>query len=668
MQENEKYGIELEAKTNLFKKGLQEAINYTKAFGKGVKDSFSDQVVKSARNWRSAFKEAFTDNGYIKELETLKTRYKETLEMQDYKGKQEDLKYYESEISRVQKLIDEQKEYNEELKETEKTSNKTTISLGGLFDRSIGKIKRFTYYLLGARSVFSLFMKYRNIYYQYNEEMQYQSELSQNAIALSLAPAFELLGNVIAYASIGFAKFIELLTGVNVLSKVSTKGIRDYNKSLKESQSLLSGIDEITNLTLPSSTGLASQYNALNDFQDKVKEVEKWFDEHPWIQKLADTLQTIWEWGEKIIDKVGGVENALILLGGVKVMSSLGKLIGVAGGIGGAGATGLLGILSLCGLISVALLEISRQNTLNKPFTENINNLKKYSKEFYKNMNSNDYEKTLNGIDKEILSIQTKIQSQPEEYEAIKDELDDVLDVLQEITGIDYKSKLQFKPEDEEGFFKGIKTGFKTMLQGFGIIETENDKSWEHFKKSGKDAVKEMTNEFGYLTSSVDGALTHLTKNTTTAITNLPKVVNSSIKSIQDKLKELTNKKYTLNITTKVMSEVGKGATSTANVLSQAISKMIRGYANGLDYVPYDNYPAVLHKGEAVVPAKYNPTIHSQGNEYTNSLLETLVMKVDDLSRRPNVFEIDGQKFANATYNLYDNARSRQNYVEGVVR
>ena len=41
---------------------------------------------------------------------------------------------------------------------------------------------------------------------------------------------------------------------------------------------------------------------------------------------------------------------------------------------------------------------------------------------------------------------------------------------------------------------------------------------------------------------------------------------------------------------------------------------------------------------------------------------------MDDLSKRPNVFEIDGKKFANATYDLYEETRSNQNYVEGVVR
>ena len=90
--------------------------------------------------------------------------------------------------------------------------------------------------------------------------------------------------------------------------------------------------------------------------------------------------------------------------------------------------------------------------------------------------------------------------------------------------------------------------------------------------------------------------------------------------------------------------------------------------ATGTNYVPYDNYPALLHKGEAVVPAKYNPTIHSEGNDYTNSLLETLISKVDDLANRPNEFNIDGQKLANATYPLIRAEARNYTYNEGVSR
>ena len=668
--ENEKYGIVLEAKTNLFKKGMQEAINYTKEFGKGVKESFSSEVIKTARNWRSAIKEAFTDDGYKKELEELKKRYEETSKMQSYAGKEEDISYYESEIARVQELIDKedkrneaQTEYNQELEQTNAISSKTSFSLGSLFDKSINKIKRFSFYLLGARSVFSMFMKYQGIYYQYNEKMQYQSELSQNAIALSLAPAFEFLGNVIAYASIGFAKFIELLTGVNVLTKVSTKGIRDYNKGLKESQSLLSGIDEITNLTLPSSTGLASQYQALDDFQKKVKEVEKFFAENKWITDLANGLKKVWEWIGKIYDYIKRHWDVFKYILGA---------VAVAGIFGSGNALLKISILGLASFITF----ITALEDYNKAKAEYDKNNKKTHDLIMNNFSEmtsfllNDTKKALQGVEKgteqwkkrtddvkaQLPSILNEIRNGKLSYEEYKPVIDEWINELEALDGETFKPEIDFltKLNGDDDDIELIKAYYATGnpnsklttlgggTNGFGgggsgsrgptlsynvkVEKTEAEKILEDFKKQG---------------FTIQGG------------------VKLTLKDAKTKLENLLNALDTF-----------KGTGVFTNFVTAPIKKALArlGYAKGLDYVPYDNYPALLHKGEAVVPAKYNTTIHSVGNEYTNSLLETLVMKIDDLAQRPNVFEIDGQKFANATYNLYDNARSRQNYVEGVVR
>ena len=644
--ENEKYGVEFVSKTEQFKKGLQDLANFVRKFGKEVKEETSIQInpnisKKELLTWREDLKKS------IEESKLNVKGFKNTSSEDYYK---EQLNQYQKGLNlvntRIEEIENNEKEYNDELKETkelqeevENVSNKTSLSIKNMLDGGISKIKRFTYYLLGARSVFSLFMKYQSIYYQYNEKMQYQSELSQNAIALSLAPAFEFLGNMVTYASIGFAKFIELLTGVNVLSKVTTKGIRDYNKSLKETQTLVGGIDEITNLTNPGNLGLASQYQALADFQEKVREVTKWFEENPWIKDLASALKTAWDWILKIIDGVGGVQNALLLLGGYKVMTSIGKLIGTAG-IAGVGASGLLGVVGVLGLVAEGLHQISKANT-SKPFEENMRNLSMYAEKFNKNMSATEYRTNLIAIDTELVSIATKIKEQPEEYKNVQNELDKIWDKLKSITGIDYKAKidaqLEYDPKQEEGLFNGLKSGFNTMINGFkdALNGDEMTKSWETFRKNAEKELNKIALKQQYFNLAVKF--------------NIDK---NSVLTLANRVKNLS-------------SIFGISNSTFDNIASKVLKNF--GYAKGLDYVPYDNYPALLHKGEAVVPAKYNPTIHSEGNEYTNSLLETVVMKLDDLSRRPNEFIIDGQKFANATYNLYESEKNRQNYVEGVV-
>ena len=689
MQENEKYGIELEAKTSLFKKGMQEAIKYTKAFGQGVKESFVEQTNTIANNWRSALKQTFTGTDYQKELENLRNQRNAIMEqIKNYRGG-DNLKELETQYNEIDKKIAElkssQQDYNEELEETEKISSKTSISLGNLFDRSIAKIKRFTFYLLGARSVFSLFMKYQGIYYQYNEQMRYQSELSQNAIALSLAPAFEFLGNVITYASIGFAKFIELLTGVNVLSKVTTKGIRDYNKSLKESQSLLSGIDEITNLTLPSSTGLADQYKALDDFQKKVKEVEEFFKKNKWIEDLANGLREVWNFikdtlipkVKNLVEHLGGVQNALLLLGGIGVIGALGKLAGASGlGLVLAGLVVIYDeIMSIIDGINewdrVQRSKVKIKDSL-KGHQAIVDTIKKEIEELKKlPKNTKEYNDKIKKINQDWDAVNRSIQTGDTE---VLNSLEDTKDLAKELnnltktdiytTTVTLSEKMGITKAEQDA--KGL---FGNLIDW----ATGNDKSIENTRKNYANLYEEVKKDLDDITTKGDKAFKDRKVDVDYKV---------DTKEGQKELDKFSNQKFTISGIISAKTDTIKSKLQTildiydtggkqgifTKIALTSIKNLISKLATGTNYVPYDNFPALLHKGEAVVPAKYNPAIGNSSNDYTNSLLETLVMKIDDLAQRPNVFEIDGQKFANATYDLYDNARSRQNYVEGVVR
>lgn len=647
---NETYGLKFEAIIGEFKEKLRSLSNSIRNFGK---EAEKNVTISPTINLKELYK-------WREEVEKL---LQATRENQAFSSTKEvaqtydkDIQWYETSLNAINDRIKEIEKSEEQVNET---SEKSKSILSEMFDRSIAKIKRFTFYLLGARSVFSLFMKYQSIYYQYNEQMQYQSELSQNAIALSLAPAFEFLGNVIAYASIAFAKFIELLTGVNVLTKVSTKGIRDYNKGLKESQTLLSGIDEITNLTMPTGTGLASQYQALNDFQKKIAEVEKFFQDNKWISDLAKGLKKVFEIIGQVIDGVGGIENALLLLGGVKVMSSLGTLLGTAG-VAGVGAKGLLGILAVSGLVAEGLHKVY-QSKLGKNFQEDIDKLNEIKNTFTKDIDYYKFTQNLSDIEKVILpNIANMAKKDKDAFNDVKDEINGILTELEKITGIDYKKQLQldieFDPKSEEGFFNGIKSGFNTMINGFkdNIEGSDWEKSWDYFNKRSNNAFDDAMN---YANKKVDEVRHNLNDTFKDRQANVTFNVNGNTSQL-DKAISNTLKKYGFSVGGGGILAIGGGG---------FVAGGSRGYANGLDYVPYDNFLALLHKGESVVPSKYNPTIHGMSNDYTNSLLETLIVKMDDLSRRPNEFIVDGKKFASATYEYYQDEDSRQNYLKGVV-
>lgn len=74
-----------------------------------------------------------------------------------------------------------------------------------------------------------------------------------------------------------------------------------------------------------------------------------------------------------------------------------------------------------------------------------------------------------------------------------------------------------------------------------------------------------------------------------------------------------------------------------------------RGYATGLDYVPYNEYPALLHRGEAVLRAddalQWRAIQKSGGDTHA---LDTVAGALEDIASQPiNVF-IDSEKVAEA--------------------
>ena len=630
MINNEAYVIEADVKTSKAKRALQDLASYIRNFGKQAeKETNLTPMINPNISKKELFEWRKDLQNSLKEAQRDLANYGKTPTGKFYQKDVENLQEgLELVNNRIKEIEESEKSAADGLEEMDNEGSKSSSVLSTLFDKSISKIKRFTYYLLGARSVFSLFRKYQSIYFQYNDQMQYQTELSQNAIALSLAPAFEFLGNVIAYASIAFAKFIELLTGVNVLSKVSTKGIRDYNKSLKETQTLVSGIDEITNLSLPSNVGLGSQYKALADFQQKIAEVEQFFNNNKWIQDLANGLKIVWQF---LVDNIYPILT--------DVFDIVAEIVGFVWKVGEV----IYLILERTGLI---------RNVL-KPLWDIV--------------------KSIWEVAKTILEIITDILNWD-----IDKLIDDLAYLWDTITGSTTNAKKKINAVFEE-YKNGKKTAKSTVNEILSSLEDLSDKSREAIIDNLSDDIREV---FDIARQEINGTgdVVHTFKDGT--ILSFKEIVSKSkaeMNNLGDTIDDTFEDRET-NIKVKV-------DTSSADYKLQQLFKKyaLEGYiggtangllsvikatphANGLDYVPYDEYPALLHKGEAVVPAKYNPTIHGMGNEYTNSLLETLVVKMDDLSRRPNVVEIDGQQFVNATYNLYDDERQRQNYVEGVVR
>lgn len=155
--------------------------------------------------------------------------------------------------------------------------------------------------------------------------------------------------------------------------------------------------------------------------------------------------------------------------------------------------------------------------------------------------------------------------------------------------------------------------------------------------------------------------------------------------AVGDKLKGI-DKKYKPTMDLKVGTTDAKGKvgnflrkTKDAMVLGgvmnkfnaailESLIKAIPGYDVGTNYIPNDQL-AMVHKGEAIVPKKFNDKeFFNQSNDETNALLVELNRNIIDLRNRPNVFEVNGKELAQATYSDYQNEGNRLNQSMTIKR
>ena len=205
---------------------------------------------------------------------------------------------------------------------------------------------------------------------------------------------------------------------------------------------------------------------------------------------------------------------------------------------------------------------------------------------------------------------------------------------------------------------------------------------------TGKDynaRVGVDTNEAERKTNNIVDKLTNKIKNKVyTAKADVDnKIGKDKIDTMADGLKKLTLKPFTAIFKVDVGTKDAKNRiknffTSTNNLFKkgsalggvvkamnngvlQALLNAIPAYDVGTNYVPNDQL-AMVHKGEAIVPKKFNnEQFFNNNNEETNALLVEVNQNLIELRNRPNVLEVNGKELAQATYSDYQNEGNRLN-------
>lgn len=106
-----------------------------------------------------------------------------------------------------------------------------------------------------------------------------------------------------------------------------------------------------------------------------------------------------------------------------------------------------------------------------------------------------------------------------------------------------------------------------------------------------------------------------------------------------------------------LFGNVGTAATYGTSVGSQQTAMLaaqdagLPFFADGTNNIPYDNYPAILHKGEAVVPAKYNPAVGGMG---TGNITYSPTINIDSRTDANEVRALVGRAVQQGQFELVD--------------
>lgn len=590
---NEKYGIELE----LIMQKFNQKINKVKSAFKGIENT----------NIHVGYDGA--------ELESVKIKMQELQGLLDANAKKPFMSSEEVLKTRVQ-LEKLNRQYTKLANNQDKINIKGSLGFNEMskgIDKVTSKIKRFTLSLLSIRSIWTLVSKASSAYLSQDTELANKLQNVWAGLGSMLAPIIEKIANILMKA-VGYVNiFIKALTGVDLLARASAKSMDKAAKSAKGLNKSLAGFDELNNLD----TNAGANTKITNPFAS-IQNVEL-----PW----AETIRAFGEWVKENMPTVIG------LLGGLAI-----GIMAIKSGLVGILATKFgTSTLAVTSGIIIAVLGVIKL----------IGDLIRYIKD----PSWENFGKIISDIGIIILGLGIIIGNVPliiggaiaiiiglivSNWEKIKQFLQNSIDwlaskinwvkdnfgIVGEVIYNYFLQLLQHTLNIFNGLFTGIKNIFDGILKVFKGIFTGD--------------MKTVLNGFKQIFKGVFDALYGIAK----------APLNLIIRGI-NKMIEGANK-FKIDIPSNV--PVVGGTRFGINIPRIPLLNV------GTNYVPEDQL-AYIHKGEAVVPKKFNSREYfGSGNEETNNLLEKVIEAIENIEIAPYTTIKDvGQASVN-----YINSKSRQ--------
>ena len=432
----------------------------------------------------------------------------------------------------------------------------------------------------------------------------------------------DLIGDVIKWAIDHPNAVIAILGGaalLDLINKLTGSGLTGYLSNLAAIGIVVAGVDLI--------------YNAITG-RDLINDLKEIIDGLKEISNSAKNNKTVAESAAEASKKWGTVVDSLIKKNG-KNSKEVDKVN--------------TSLINLEGTNKSVTKAYSDQLKIYNPLSKQYKNQKKAVQasikeeknetdalyKLYKagTMNQDEKKDTIKILKKQKTQYEKLAKEHEYDIELsnqFKDRASELNTVLSNMTGKDYACEIDVETWKAEQDINKTKTDLNDVdkMKPKPLVELQ-------MRKSANDVAKEIKNALG--------------------ITVNPKAeVKVGTKDAKNKITNFINKTKDAMVFSGILNKFNQ---ATLNALLKAIP----AYDVGTNYVPNDQL-AMVHKGEAIVPKKFNnEQFFNSNNEETNALLVEVNQNLIELRNRPNILEVNGKELAQATYNDYQNEGSRLN-------
>ena len=272
--DNEKYGIELDLVWDKFKNKIQQV----KSTFKGLSN---EKINLNANTAQIEYLKRQIGDLTADLQVNAKTHFWNDTETAKAKAKLEKL------TNQYNKLISKQNEVGV-------TAVKSSNNISKSINKMTSKIRRFGLSLLSVRSIFSLVSRASSAYLAQDTALANRLQSVWTNLGALLSPIIEGIVNILAKAVKYIAIFIKALTGVDLLARATAKSMKGTAGSAKALNKALAGFDELNNLDTDAGGGAGGDIGlgGLEDVAINMALVEKL--KTAFIQ-LKEILRQVWE-------------------------------------------------------------------------------------------------------------------------------------------------------------------------------------------------------------------------------------------------------------------------------------------------------------------------------------------------------------------------------------